>query len=251
MADTAAGLNFGPQWLRDTFQPETGGGGGGGQGGPGGQQQPLPPPGSSGGGYNNSFMNYQRGGGGGGMDYGFSNNSSYSNNSNSQHGLSAMGGSKLAAMKLAEFRYGREEMLVLADSPATYDQALPEEDVALLSQLKLWTDPPQPPINLQGPMSEEENRAWQRGANSDASIRVYKKEAGGEMYPVPGGPVGRGAPGIRGGSMGGPGDRGGMRGRGRGVAGGVGSFERHRSMNEDEEFGGGPSGAGRGRGELC
>jgi hypothetical protein len=86
---------------------------------------------------------------------------------------------------------------------------------------------PQTPLNLQGPMSEEEQRAWHRGANSDASLRTYNRDP--DLGPLP--LRGRGAP--RGG------DRGG-RGGGRG-------FERHRSVNEDEEREMGDRGRGRGK----
>lgn len=76
-------------------------------------------------------------------------------------------------------------------------------------------------------MSEDENRAWMRGANSDTSMRVYRKTEGPMigLAPPPGGSRGRG--------------------RGRGA-----SFERHRSGGEieAEELAGPPMGRGRGRG---
>ena len=57
-------------------------------------------------------------------------------------------------------------------------------------------------------MSEEESRAWQRGANSDASLRPY-------------GPPGKRPPSPSGG-----------RGRGRG-RGGVPYYDRNRSMDDE------------------
>lgn len=186
-------LNFGPQWLRDSCFQDS---------------------------------NSAGGGRGGGLAMGAGYN---------------VASTKMAAMKLADFRYGREEMLAL------FDAAIDKKDA------EEWNEPPegtldrcpsavanalwmakvQTPLNLQGSMSEEEQRVWARGANSDQSLRSYKKEAGGMM------------PGemVRGG-MGGP------RGRGRGRG-----FDRHRSVNEDEEremmmAGGGPErGRGRGAGE--
>ena len=60
-------------------------------------------------------------------------------------------------------------------------------------------------------MSEEETRAWQRGANSDASLRPYGPP-GGKRPPSP---VGRG------------------RGRGRGAASAHPHYDRNRSMDDD------------------
>ena len=254
MAETASGLNFGPQWLRDTFQPETpGAAGGGGIGGTGVGG------GGGGGGYRNSGEG--RGGGGGflgqgsrggffGYDSGSSNYQSYGGGgagggggggSGVQHGITQLqGGSKLAAMKLADHRYGREEMLGLYHTTLINAGDLPEAEIDVMKQMKLWSDVPRIPINLMAEADEDEARAWQRGANSDASLKIYKKEN--DMYSVAGG-------GGRGGwpsSNGPPGGRGGPeRGRGRGR--GIGGYERHRSLNEDEEFGG-IGGAGRGRG---
>ena len=39
----------------------------------------------------------------------------------------------------------------------------------------LLSDRPQLPLNLMGPMTEEEQRCWGKGANSDTSLRLYKK----------------------------------------------------------------------------
>ena len=148
---------------------------------------------------------------------------------------------KMAAMKLADFRYGREEMLAL------FEPAIDKRDAEEWNQPPegvldrcpsavanaLWISRVQTPLNLQGPMSEDEQRAWAKGANSDQSLRSYKKEAGGGGI-MPGEMVRGGLGGPRG------------RGRGRG-------FDRHRSVNEDEEremmmAGGGPPERGRGRG---
>ena len=62
-------------------------------------------------------------------------------------------------------------------------------------------------------MTEEETRAWQRGANSDASLRPYGAGAG-KRPPSPSG--GRG------------------RGRGRGTAP---YYDRNRSMDDEQEGG--------------
>ena len=90
---------------------------------------------------------------------------------------------------------------------------------------------------MQGTMSEDESRAWGRGANSETSLRMYNRRGGG------GGPEDRGGRG---------GGRGGGLIRGGGGAGrGRGGFDRHRSIKEDDEMamergGGGPPGRGRG-----
>ena len=149
------------------------------------------------------------------------------------------GGSKMASnlnvmapAKLAEFRYGREEMLALFSLPqsATNDPTLPPYQEKVVANIGLLAERPQPPLNLMGPMSEEEQRAWQKGANSDTSLRLYKKE----MPNMAGGPgMGRGGGGERG------------RGRGRGF------FDRHRAPMDDEDGVGGrreESGGGRGFG---
>ena len=100
----------------------------------------------------------------------------------------------------------------------------------------LLSERPQMPLNLMGPMSEEEQRVWQKGANSETSLRLYKKE-------IP--PGGLSGPGIGRGAAGGGGERG--RGRGRGF------FDRHRSQIDDEDgVGRREEGGGRGfgRGEF-
>jgi hypothetical protein len=63
-------------------------------------------------------------------------------------------------------------------------------------------------------MSEEETRAWQRGANSDASLRPYVPPGGNKRPPSP---VGRG------------------RGRGRGAASAHPHYDRNRSVDDDYE----------------
>ena len=78
-------------------------------------------------------------------------------------------------------------------------------------------------MNLMGPMSEEEQKQWAKGANSETSMRTYSKEYSGPPAR------GRGAP------------RGSERG---GRIGGRG-FERHRSVNEEDER----EERGRGRGK--
>ncbi len=152
--------------------------------------------------------------------------------------------SGLATAKLAEFRYGREEMLALYHSDLL--PPLPCQMSALASAAIL-VERPQLPLNLSG-VSEDEQRAWQRGANSESSLKLYKKDSGG-MHHAPG--MGRGVSTDRIG-----------RGAGRGVGGprggpaGVGGnsfFDRHRGIEDDglDSVGGGVpigGGAGRGRG---
>jgi len=106
----------------------------------------------------------------------------------------------LPNMKLADYRYGREEMLALFDK-----NVKPPEDLAQFGTL--FVEKCQFPLNLMQ-MSEEESRAWQRGANSDASLRPY-------------GPPGKRPPSPSGG-----------RGRGRG-RGGVPYYDRNRSMDDE------------------
>eukprot|EP00092_Neocalanus_flemingeri_P067348 GFUD01082189.1.p1 GENE.GFUD01082189.1~~GFUD01082189.1.p1 ORF type:complete len:309 (+),score=59.37 GFUD01082189.1:110-928(+) len=106
----------------------------------------------------------------------------------------------LPNMKLADYRYGREEMLALFDK-----NVKPPEDLAQFGTL--FVEKCQFPLNLMQ-MSEEESRAWQRGANSDASLRPY-------------GPPGKRPPSPNGG-----------RGRGRG-RGSVPYYDRNRSMDDE------------------
>lgn len=72
--------------------------------------------------------------------------------------------------------YGREEMLALFDAAMdpddNEDMDPPEGPLRKPGQFaSLWMRKAQLPLNLQGHPSEEEQRAWQRGANSEASIR--------------------------------------------------------------------------------
>ena len=134
------------------------------------------------------------------------------------------GGSKMATnpnimapAKLAEFRYGREEMLALFTMPG--EKAMPVYQERVVANAGLLAEKPLWPMNLMGPMSEEEQRAWQKGANSDTSLRLYKKELpGGSLHGGNHG-LGRGAGGERG------------RGRGRGF------FDRNRAPVDDEDPG--------------
>lgn len=196
------GLQFGPQWLRDTFHEANG-----------------TPQGSQ------------------------------AHHASSSHSLNhhspasgANNGRGAVSFKLADFRYGREEMLALFDEYMLKDRdrmrvgvTLPEDDP--LVEMKLWNKMPAPPLNLQDSMSEEEQRAWQKGVNSDTSLRNSRKEMPLESAALArGGGAGAGIRGMRGG-----GPPGGSLGRGRG-------FERHRSVNEEEEFLGlGPAARGRGQ----
>ena len=200
MTDTA-GIHFGPAWLRNTFV--------------------QPPQGAD----------HSAGGPGGGPGTG------PGNPNKSPANLNIM-----APAKLAEFRYGREEMLALFEIPAGF---LPPEQNKVIARADLWPSAQELeangngkgrfPLNLMGPMSEEEQRAWSSGANSATSMRLYKKE----IIPSGGSMTDRGGPGV---GRGGHGERG--RGRGRGF------FDRHRGPPDDEdgvgrrEEGGRPFGRG-------
>lgn len=149
------------------------------------------------------------------------------------------GGSKMASnpnimapAKLAEFRYGREEMLALFNLPSEeLSCTLPGYQEKAVAAAGLLAERPQLPLNLMGPMSEDEQRTWQKGANSDTSLRLYKKE-------IPPG-------GLAGGS--GLGRGGGERGRGRGR----GFFDRHRApIDDDEGLGRREDGRAFGRGKC-
>jgi hypothetical protein len=83
-------------------------------------------------------------------------------------------------------------------------------------------------------------RSWQRGANSESSLKLYKKDSGGAYHSVS--------------SVRGVGADRGARGGGRGMGGPRGGpgglfFDRQRSTVEDEPVEGTASGSGRGRGE--
>ncbi len=114
----------------------------------------------------------------------------------------------------------------------------------------LWVEKAQVPLNLQE-KSDDELRAWHRGANSDASVRTYRKEdgsmggGGGGGHMMGGGGGGGGPPMMMRGGRG----RGDPRGMSRG--GGRGGYDRHRSMMDDEEGGGGPRGGPGGRGRVA
>ena len=59
--------------------------------------------------------------------------------------------SVMAPAKLAEFRYGREEMLALFEMPVNH---LPLEQCKVIATRGLWApDHPRYPLNLMGPMS--------------------------------------------------------------------------------------------------
>jgi hypothetical protein len=51
-------------------------------------------------------------------------------------------------MKLAEFRYGKEEMLALFDE-ARPEEKDPPDEYSFLKQFNLWITKPQIPLNLQ------------------------------------------------------------------------------------------------------
>ena len=57
-------------------------------------------------------------------------------------------GCKLVGMKLAEFRYGKEEMLALFHETELEEKDPPEE-YGFLKQFNLWVQKPQLPLNLQ------------------------------------------------------------------------------------------------------
>lgn len=196
MSETsAAQLNFGPAWLRDTLSSEANSSG-----------FSLPQPLSK----------------------------SSSNPSASSY-MAFPSSSGLAMAKLAEYRYGREEMLALYSTE--HPQPISCQMNAMASA-GILVERPQPPLNLMGAMSEEEQKAWQRGANSESSLKLYKKDSGG-LHHAPGMGRGMGVDRIgRGGGRGAVGPRG-------GTAGGQTFFDRHRS-GEDEEHAGVGSGRGRG-----
>jgi len=117
----------------------------------------------------------------------------------------------LSNIKLAEFRYGKEEILALFDK-----NVKPPEEIVNFGTL--FVEKCQYPLNLMQ-MTEDESRAWQRGANSDTSQRQF------------------GAPGKR------PPSPTGGRGRGRGRAGAP-YYDRNRSMDEELLEGGVRRGGG-------
>jgi hypothetical protein len=201
MSETsAAQLNFGPAWLRDTLSSEA----------------------------NSS---------------GFSLPQPLSKSSSTPSASSYMAfpsSSGLATAKLAEYRYGREEMLALYSA----EHATPLScQMNVMVSAGILVERPQPPLNLMGAMSEEEQKVWQRGANSESSLKLYKKDSGG-VHHAPGMGRGIGPDRIgRGGGRGIAGPRG-------GPAGGQGFFDRHRGNEEDGEHIGGSVGRGRGTEEA-
>ena len=82
---------------------------------------------------------------------------------------------------LAEHRYGREEMLALYPIGLVQDTSTSSNSIALLDEdileamettsLLVPDRRALPPLNIMGAVSEEEQRAWSRGANSDTSLR--------------------------------------------------------------------------------
>ncbi|XP_073976493.1 uncharacterized protein isoform X7 [Rhodnius prolixus] len=94
--------------------------------------------------------------------------------------------------QLAEFRYGREEMLALFSN-----SLVPPDSLRQLAGL--YVEKAQPPLAL-SIMSDEETRMWNRGINSDAVLRSAAKGEG----------RGGATRGSGGGSRGGRGGRGGV-----------------------------------------
>uniref|UniRef100_A0A8C7M9Y7 GRB10-interacting GYF protein 1 n=1 Tax=Oncorhynchus kisutch TaxID=8019 RepID=A0A8C7M9Y7_ONCKI len=121
--------------------------------------------------------------------------------------------------KLAEYRYGREEMLALYIKENKAPEDMQDKEFAAILQ-----DEPMQPLALE-PLTEEEQRNFSMSVNSVAVMRLMGK--GGGVAPV-GMARGRGT------------TRGGGRGRGRGESGGF----YQRSIEEGEV------GFGRGAREI-
>ncbi|XP_034146341.1 GRB10-interacting GYF protein 1 isoform X2 [Esox lucius] len=121
--------------------------------------------------------------------------------------------------KLAEYRYGREEMLALYIKDNKVPEDMQDKEFAAVLQ-----DEPMQPLALE-PLTEEEQRNFSMSVNSVAVLRLMGK--GGGVAPA-GVARGRGA------------TRGGGRGRGRGESGGF----YQRSIEEGEV------GFGRGAREI-
>ncbi|CAH1772880.1 unnamed protein product [Owenia fusiformis] len=119
--------------------------------------------------------------------------------------------------KLADYRYGREEMLALYVPKKEVPEELAKHPSIVVEQSQ--------PLLAVIPLTEEENRLMSQSVNSSAVLRLMGR----------GGPP----PGVRGGRGGGPSDRGRGRGRGRGE----GYFQRGTSF----EDGAGYDTYGRGR----
>ncbi|XP_069502093.1 GRB10-interacting GYF protein 1 isoform X2 [Ambystoma mexicanum] len=126
--------------------------------------------------------------------------------------------------KLADYRYGREEMLALYVKDDKVPEEMEDKEFAIILQ-----DEPLPPLALV-PLTEEEQRNFSMSVNSVAVLRLMGKGAG-----LPPGGVARGRGSARG------------RGRGRGESGfyqrsiedgeapfGRGAREIHRSQSWDD-----------------
>ncbi|KAJ8008412.1 hypothetical protein DPEC_G00104550 [Dallia pectoralis] len=118
--------------------------------------------------------------------------------------------------KLAEYRYGREEMLALYIKDNKVPEDLQEKEFAAILQ-----DEPMQPLALE-PLTEEEQRNFSMSVNSVAVLRLMGK--GGVVAPAG---VARGRGATRGAVGGGAG-----RGRGRGESGGF-----YQRSIEDGEVG--------------
>ncbi|XP_054271117.1 GRB10-interacting GYF protein 2 [Macrosteles quadrilineatus] len=135
---------------------------------------------------------------------------------NMKSGDSSGGAAQTAPIRMADHRYGREEMLALFNR-----NVQPPDDIKQLQGL--YVKEMQLPLALI-PQTQEEITQWNRGINSEGALRLSKPGMG------PGGP--RGAMGGRGGSV----DRG--RGRGRGSY----HYSRGLSYDESENTNGYPRG---------
>ena len=63
---------------------------------------------------------------------------------------------------------------LIQDTPTSNSAALLDEDILEAMETTSLLVPDRralPPLNLMGAVSEEEQRAWSRGANSDTSLR--------------------------------------------------------------------------------
>ncbi|RWS07876.1 PERQ amino acid-rich with GYF domain-containing protein 2-like isoform X5, partial [Dinothrombium tinctorium] len=118
--------------------------------------------------------------------------------------------------KLAEYRYGREEMLALFTEKTTIPDELKECKEILSEKCQI-------PLALT-PMSEEEHRLWSRCVNSDVVLRLAGKtgaNTSSERIPSERGPLRGKGPGIE-------------RGRGRGRSA---YYQRGSSYDDDVENG--------------
>lgn len=129
--------------------------------------------------------------------------------------------------KLAEYRYGREEMLALYDRDSKPPESLKEF-------AQIYVEKSQIPLAMI-PMTEEEQRLWSRSVNSDLVLRLMGKSGGTSGSGAGGTGLHdrekineRGGGSIRGGRIGGIAERG--RGRGRG-----GFYQRGMSYEEEND----------------